>query len=59
MSTIAGLDSPLGVKDMQAGHPHLSGPSEISPIESELETILVVGSAAFRSKTKDGNGVGD
>ena len=44
ISAMAGLDSPLGANDVQAGQPHRSGPvNSRRPTVVELETIQVVG----------------
>ena len=58
ISKMAGLDSPLGENEVQAGQPHRSGPFDARrPTEVELDTILVVLSLA--SKTKEWNEAGD
>ncbi len=55
---MAGLDSPLGAKAVQAGQPQRSGPVDARrPTEVELDTILV--DSSLTSKTNEGSGAGD
>lgn len=56
---MAGLDSPLGAKDVQAGQPQRSGPLDaMRPTVVELKTILVVDLSALASKTNEWKGAG-
>ena len=53
---MAGLDSPLGANEVQAGQPHRSGPvNSRRPTEVEFVTIHVVSCSALTSLTKEVN----
>ena len=59
MSTIAGLDSPIGENEQQAGQPHCSGPVVPRRLTlAELDTIRVIDFSDQVSRTNEGNGAG-